>query len=84
MSRISKKQIKQIQEFYGHGLGNCKVRILHAFGEVRIFGSVSDTDRSKDFWRFAGYANDILRDIGAHERAEQEQLDHDIERLYGY
>jgi hypothetical protein len=45
---------------------------------------VIDTDRSKDNWRFAGYIEDILRDIGAHERAEQEQLDHDIKRLYGY
>uniref|UniRef100_A0A6H1Z9V6 Uncharacterized protein n=1 Tax=viral metagenome TaxID=1070528 RepID=A0A6H1Z9V6_9ZZZZ len=59
MRKVSNKQIR---EYLGHGQGTCKVRIK-SNGTIYIYGSTDDFDRSKDFWAFAGWKEDVIREI---------------------
>ncbi len=80
MSRITNTQKKAIRSYYGHGEGNCKVRI-RANGEVHGTGSTDDYDRSRDgVSYYLCHVGDVLRamhpemalkiGLGRHNRAE--------------
>ena len=55
---------KQIREELGHGEGSRKVRISRD-GTVTYYGSLSDTDRSHDYWHEAGTVGEWQRKLSA-------------------
>ena len=53
---------KQIREHLYHGEGSRCVKIKRN-GEVHYYGSRCDTDRSHDYWHFAGYRDELAQEI---------------------
>lgn len=58
---------KFVREYLGHNEGSVKVKIKES-GEVNIIGSREDTDRSKDFWRFAGWLEEFSKVKKEHDK----------------
>ena len=53
---------KEIREYLGHNGVECRVKIKNS-GEIHRFGDPNPFDRSKDFWHFIGYKEQITKEI---------------------
>jgi hypothetical protein len=64
----------QIRNHLGHCPPECRVKITH-LGEVSRYGSPDPYDRSKDFWQFCGWVEDLQKELAEREvlRAERER-----------
>tara|TARA_R110000737_G_C14243514_1_gene425241 strand:+ start:234 stop:428 length:195 start_codon:yes stop_codon:yes gene_type:complete len=56
---------KQIREHLGHNGVECRV-VIKRNGEVWRHGSPEDADRSRDYWAFIGYDNNIADSMAFH------------------
>jgi len=52
----------EIRKYLGHNGCECRVRVLPN-GQVERYGSRDPFDRSKDFWAFMGWRQDIAREM---------------------
>lgn len=53
---------RDIREHLGHGQGNRRVRVQRD-GKVHYYGSTVDTDRSHDYWHFAGFRDELAAEV---------------------
>ena len=53
---------KDVREYLGHNGVTCKVRIRED-GSVERYRSVDPYERSKDYWEFMGYKDEIVAEI---------------------
>ena len=56
---------KQIREHLGHNGVECRV-VIKRNGEVWRHGSAEPADRSRDYWAFIGYDNNIADSMAFH------------------
>ena len=59
---ITAATARSIREYYGHSPAECRVRIARD-GTITRFGSVTLTDRSRDYWALVGTVGEALREI---------------------
>ncbi len=53
---------KAIREYLGHNGCECHV-VIHMDGKITRYGSPDPFDRSKDYWAFCGYRDEITREM---------------------
>lgn len=54
---------KAIRDYMGHNGAECRVRVTRD-GRVLRHGSPEPTDRSRDYWAWLGWRDDIVERMG--------------------